>query len=226
MCRAERLFLPPTESRLLLRLTIPAERVGLTFARRFAGVVLIEAEKQIYVGTAVPAHATAQPRRYVPILDGLAAARTSQAGIDAGEKLSSRTGRHCLGARRRAFAAHATEDAYAAMQQESRRVISISYCLSRCWHVACCVLRLQHDGGCHFGIGAPSHGASDVPLHADIRGLLGAARATAAQTVELPWDGSLMQCMLFGQQVAAQWTNEHPGWALLRGWRCESGRSA
>ena len=34
------------------------------------------------------------------------------------------------------------------------------------------------------------------------------------QNVELPWDGSLMQCMLFGQQ-AAQWTNEHPGWALI-----------
>ena len=23
-----------------------------------------------------------------------------------------------------------------------------------------------------------------------------------------------MQCMLFGQHAAAQWTNEHPGWAL------------
>jgi hypothetical protein len=46
------------------------------------------------------------------------------------------------------------------------------------------------------------------------------------QTVELPWDGSLMQCMLFGQHMAAQWTNEHPGWALDHGWRCESGRSA
>jgi hypothetical protein len=46
------------------------------------------------------------------------------------------------------------------------------------------------------------------------------------EKVELPWDGSLMQCMLFGQQLAAQWTNEHPGWALDRGYRCESGRSA
>ncbi len=44
-------------------------------------------------------------------------------------------------------------------------------------------------------------------------------------SVELPWDGTLMQCMLFGQHAAAQWTSEHPGWALQRGWRCESGRS-
>jgi hypothetical protein len=44
--------------------------------------------------------------------------------------------------------------------------------------------------------------------------------------VELPWDGSLMQCMLFGQQAAASWTSEHPGYALVRGWRCESGRAA
>ncbi len=46
------------------------------------------------------------------------------------------------------------------------------------------------------------------------------------QKVELPWDGSLMQCMLFGQQLAAQWTNDHPGWALNHGYSCENGRSA
>jgi SAM-dependent methyltransferase len=113
------LFLPPTESRLLLRLTMPAERVGLTFARRFAGVVLIEAEKQIYLGTAVPAHATAQPRRYVPVLDGLAAARTSQSDIDRGPKLSRRTGLGCLGTRRSAFVTRIAEDVSAALQQES-----------------------------------------------------------------------------------------------------------
>jgi hypothetical protein len=51
------------------------------------------------------------------------------------------------------------------------------------------------------------------------------SQADRCQNVELPWDGSLMQCMLFGQQLAAQWTNEHPGWALNRGYRCESGRA-
>ena len=78
--RAERsaLFLPPTESRLFLRLTIPVERLGLTLARRFAGVVLIEAEKQIYVGTPAPAGARVHARRYVPVLDGLATAKRSR----------------------------------------------------------------------------------------------------------------------------------------------------
>ncbi len=46
------------------------------------------------------------------------------------------------------------------------------------------------------------------------------------QRVELPWDGTFLQCMLFGQQLAAQWTNAHPGWALSHGYRCENGRSA
>jgi hypothetical protein len=52
------------------------------------------------------------------------------------------------------------------------------------------------------------------------------SQADRCRKVELPWDGNLMQCMLFGQQLAAQWTNENPGWALSRGYRCESGRSA
>ena len=75
--RAERaaLFLPPTGSRLLLRLAIPVERLGQGFARRFAGVVMVEAEKQIYVGTAVPARVPGRVRRYVPVTQGLTAAR-------------------------------------------------------------------------------------------------------------------------------------------------------
>lgn len=77
--RAERsaLFLPPTESRFLQRLAIPAERLGLTIAQRFAGVVMVEAEKQIYVGTALPSQAKLQSRRYVPVMDGLATAARS-----------------------------------------------------------------------------------------------------------------------------------------------------
>jgi SAM-dependent methyltransferase len=77
--QAERaaLYLPPTQSRLLLRLAIPAERLGLRFARQFAGVVLVEAEKQIYVGTALPALARSRARRYAPVMQGLAAARAA-----------------------------------------------------------------------------------------------------------------------------------------------------
>lgn len=75
--RAERtaLFLPPTGSRILLRLAVPVERLGLGLARRFAGMVLIEAEKRIYAGTAVTANAPGRVRRYVPVMDGVAAAR-------------------------------------------------------------------------------------------------------------------------------------------------------
>lgn len=81
--QAERaaLFLPPTQSRLLLRLAVPAERLGVGFARRFAGVVLIEAEKQIYVGTGLPALARSRVRRYAPVSDGLAAARDVVEGV-------------------------------------------------------------------------------------------------------------------------------------------------
>lgn len=46
------------------------------------------------------------------------------------------------------------------------------------------------------------------------------------QQVELPFEGTLTQCMLLGQHHAAAWTAAHPGWAVTRGWRCESGRSA
>lgn len=53
---------------------------------------------------------------------------------------------------------------------------------------------------------------------------LSASGPNRCQQVELPWDGSLMQCMMFGQHEAARWTNEHPGWALARGWKCESGK--
>ena len=100
------LFLPPTGSRLLLRLAVPAERIGLGFARRFAGVVLIEAEKQIYVGTALPALARSGRRRYVPVMQGLAAARDAveapapQAGKPAAViRLDSRRGARRLPAR-------------------------------------------------------------------------------------------------------------------------------
>jgi SAM-dependent methyltransferase len=40
------LYLPPTGSRFLLRLAVPAERLGLSLAPRLGGVVLLEAEKR------------------------------------------------------------------------------------------------------------------------------------------------------------------------------------
>ena len=85
------LFLPPTSSRLLLRLAVPAERLGLGFARQFAGVVLLEAEKQIYVGTAIPSLAGRRHRRYVPVMDGMAAARDRTAAVPEGSERRRRS---------------------------------------------------------------------------------------------------------------------------------------
>jgi SAM-dependent methyltransferase len=45
------LYLPPTGSRLLLRFAVPVERLGLRFAAQLSGVLLIEAEKRIYLPT-------------------------------------------------------------------------------------------------------------------------------------------------------------------------------
>lgn len=42
--------------------------------------------------------------------------------------------------------------------------------------------------------------------------------------VQIPWDGGLQSCMLFGQQAAAEWLRDHPGHTLQRGYRCEAGR--
>lgn len=54
---------------------------------------------------------------------------------------------------------------------------------------------------------------------------LGAGQPDRCQQVEMPFDGSLMQCMLFGQHQAAAWVSEHPGWAVTRGWKCETGKA-
>lgn len=40
--------------------------------------------------------------------------------------------------------------------------------------------------------------------------------------IRIPWDGSLMQCVLFGQQLVAAWTNDHPRWEPRRGYRCDN----
>ncbi|MBB98198.1 MAG: methyltransferase type 11 [Rhodobacteraceae bacterium] len=49
----EALFLPPTKSRMLLRSARAWERVGQRLWPAFAGLLLVEAEKQIYRGTPV-----------------------------------------------------------------------------------------------------------------------------------------------------------------------------
>ena len=44
------------------------------------------------------------------------------------------------------------------------------------------------------------------------------------QLVELPFDGSPMQCAMFGQAQMASWMRDHQGWRPRHGWRCERGR--
>ena len=92
------LFLPPTQSRLLLRLAVPAERLGLGFARQFAGRGADRGrEADLCRHRDRRRSAAAGARRYVPVMEGLAAAR------DAGEKVPPATA-WAEGDRRRAQA--------------------------------------------------------------------------------------------------------------------------
>ena len=47
---------------------------------------------------------------------------------------------------------------------------------------------------------------------------LGAADGRC-RNVEIPFDGSVQQCMVYGQVEAVRWTAEHAGWELQRGYR-------
>ncbi len=61
------LFLPPLRSTLLRRLAIPSERFGLRLLPQFSGVLMIEAEKRIYVAPPVSAVEGRRRRGYVPV---------------------------------------------------------------------------------------------------------------------------------------------------------------
>lgn len=72
------LYLPPFRSRLLLRTAVGVERLGLRFARQVSGVVMVEAEKRIYVGTPTTRRLPRTKRRYVQAQEALVAARERQ----------------------------------------------------------------------------------------------------------------------------------------------------
>jgi hypothetical protein len=44
------------------------------------------------------------------------------------------------------------------------------------------------------------------------------------RNVEIAWEGSPFQCMLFGQAEMARWIRDHPGYHAPRGYRCVAGR--
>ena len=51
------------------------------------------------------------------------------------------------------------------------------------------------------------------------------ATSLRCRTIELPFDGSLNQCIIFGQHQLALWVRDHEGWLPARGWRCEAGKA-
>jgi len=61
---ARALYLPPTRSRALLRSAPAWERMGNRFFPTFSGVVMLEAGKQLYAPTALPA----RPRLHRPLV--------------------------------------------------------------------------------------------------------------------------------------------------------------
>jgi hypothetical protein len=54
---------------------------------------------------------------------------------------------------------------------------------------------------------------------------LSGAQADRCESVELPWDGSLLQCQKFGQMAAAQWITEHSDYSIQGAYRCLPGRA-
>jgi len=63
------LLLPPTNSRMLLRSAPAVEELGLRWFDTFAGVVIVEAAKQIYAGTGLR-EAKGKRRGYLPVAQG------------------------------------------------------------------------------------------------------------------------------------------------------------
>jgi len=72
--RAAALYMPPLRSRMLLRTAGALEKLGQRWGHAFAGVVLMEADKQIYAVSAKPRH------RRRPIAVALPAPRTGATG--------------------------------------------------------------------------------------------------------------------------------------------------
>ena len=77
------LFMPPTNSRLMLRMAPGVERFGQRWLGRFAGVSVIEAGKQLYAGVAErhgsPELAVVRPKLRIASSRDTQAARTRNA---------------------------------------------------------------------------------------------------------------------------------------------------
>jgi len=71
---ARAVFVPPVRSRLVLRTAMAWERVGLRWAKHFAGVLLMAAEKQIYAIPGEPVVKRREAPAYAALPRALAAA--------------------------------------------------------------------------------------------------------------------------------------------------------
>lgn len=78
-CTGRALFVPPSRWRVVLRTATAWERVGSRLARHFAGVLLMAAEKQIYVAPMQPAFTRGRVPAYAQLPRGLAAAERVRA---------------------------------------------------------------------------------------------------------------------------------------------------
>lgn len=90
--RSSALFLPPTTSRMMLRSAPAVENIGRRWFDTFAGVVLVEAAKQIYAGSALR-DAKVKRRSYLPIAQGFSRVVDLPAGLmpEPGEPRSPRS---------------------------------------------------------------------------------------------------------------------------------------
>ena len=71
------LYVPPIRSRLLMRSAPAVEKIGSRWAQAVSGVLIVEASKQIYAGTAVPVQRSVRERPLVALSGG---ARHRKAG--------------------------------------------------------------------------------------------------------------------------------------------------
>ena len=68
-CLTAGLFVPPTQSRMILASANPIERLGYRWFQTIGGLLFVEAQKQIYASTA-KAQETARKRRYARVVGG------------------------------------------------------------------------------------------------------------------------------------------------------------
>ena len=82
------LFVPPTRSRLLLGSAPPLEKMGMRWFKTFAGLLLIEAQKQIYAATPALEEKKHRKRSYVRVIGGTEHRSTGRSGTPAQSSLS------------------------------------------------------------------------------------------------------------------------------------------